>query len=94
MTTNPEANGGAQKCNTSGARMLRFAPNCYGGSTGWRLETGVIAPDCGSADTGRKLQTGTPGPALKFAHGLLTRDFRVAISDTIGIGARLCVSRH
>ncbi|BBO05868.1 hypothetical protein SG09_52180 [Bradyrhizobium ottawaense] len=33
MTTNPEANGGAQKCNTRGARMSRFVPNCHGGST-------------------------------------------------------------
>src|SRR3954453_1372963 len=60
--------------------MLRFAPNCYGGSTGWRLRARGIAPDWGSAATGRKLQTGTPAGLLKFARGLLTRDFRVAIS--------------
>ena len=45
-----------------------------------------IASDCGSAATGRKLRTGTPVGLLKFARGLLTGDFHVAISDTIGIG--------
>jgi hypothetical protein len=29
MATNPEAKGGAQKCNRSGARVPRFVPNCY-----------------------------------------------------------------
>ena len=45
-----------------------------------------IASDCGSAATGRKLRTGTRVEVLKFARGLLTGDFHVAISDTIGIG--------
>ncbi|MGY4352554.1 hypothetical protein ACVWXL_002799 [Bradyrhizobium sp. GM22.5] len=29
MATNPEAKGGAQKSNRSGARVPRFVPNCY-----------------------------------------------------------------
>src|SRR5205085_3932620 len=45
-----------------------------------------IASDCGSAATGRKLRTSTPIGLLKFARDLLTGDFHVAISDTIGIG--------
>src|SRR5438445_5576617 len=65
-------------------RVRRFVLNCHEGSTGWHAMAEAIAPDCGSAATGRKLQKGAPGPVLKFARGLLTRDFHVAISDTIG----------
>ncbi|WP_164718697.1 MULTISPECIES: hypothetical protein [Bradyrhizobium] len=86
MTTNPEAKGGPQKCNTSGSHVWRFGPNCHGGSTAWHAVAVPIALGCGSAATGRKKQTMVPGPVLKSARGLLTRDFHVAISDTIGIG--------
>ncbi|WP_165637153.1 hypothetical protein [Bradyrhizobium shewense] len=86
MTTNPEANGGAQKCNTTRSRMRRFVLNCHVASIGCSAETGAIALDCGSAATGRKLQNGTIRPPLKFTRGLLTGDFHVAMLDTIGIG--------
>jgi CspA family cold shock protein len=60
--------------------------NCPRGSIGPDLIAKAIALDCGSPATGRKLQMTAPGPDLKFARGLLTGDFHVAISDTIGIG--------
>jgi hypothetical protein len=94
MTTNPEAKWRPAKMQHDMRHVRRFVLNCHGGSTGWHAIVEAIAPDCGSAATGGKLQSCSPGPVLKFARGLLTRDFHVAISDTIGIGARLCVSRH
>jgi hypothetical protein len=60
--------------------------NCHRGSTGGHAIAEAFAPDCGSAATGRKLRVEAPGPLLKSARGLLTGDFHVAISDTIGIG--------
>jgi hypothetical protein len=66
--------------------MRGFVPNCHGGSTGWHLGKAPIARDCGSTATGRKLQAGAAGVPLKFAHSLLTADFRVAMFNTIGIG--------
>jgi hypothetical protein len=53
---------------------------------GWRTMAEAIALDCGSDATGGKLQAATPDQVLKSACGLLTRDFHVAILDTIGIG--------
>jgi hypothetical protein len=86
MTINPKAKWWHAKMQHGLRRMRRFVPNCHGGSTVRHVITAAFAPDCASAATGRKLHVDVPGPILKSARGLLTRDFHVAISDTIGIG--------
>jgi hypothetical protein len=86
MTMNPKAKWRRAKMQHAPHCMRRFVLNCPRGSIGPDLIAKAIALDCGSPATGRKLQMTTPGPDLKFARGLLTGDFHVAISDTIGIG--------
>nr|WP_212075226.1 hypothetical protein [Bradyrhizobium diazoefficiens] len=86
MTTNPESKWRSAKMQHELRHVWRFVLKCHGGSTACRAMFEAIAVDCGSAATVGKLRIAASGPDLKFARGLLTRDFHVAILPTIGCG--------